>query len=126
MIGARQHVHEGLTYWRSAGPRAVISPSDAVRLLPIYDEYLVSYRDRIAVPHGSGTVGPGAATVTFRHALIVAGHVAGTWNTAAHPDGVAVKVTPARRLTRAEQRAVEAAAGRYARFLGREILLTIT
>ena len=125
MIGARQHAHDGLTYWRVPGARAMASPRPTVRLLPIYDEYLVSYRDRVAVPHSSSTVGSGTATVTFRHALVISGQVAGTWNTGAHPAGVAVKVTPSRRLTRTEQRGVEAAADRYGRFLGREILLTI-
>ena len=94
MIGARQHAHDGLTYWRVPGARAMASPRPTVRLLPIYDEYLVSYRDRVAVPHSSGTVGSGTATVTFRHALVISGQVAGTWNTGAHPAGVTVKVTP--------------------------------
>jgi hypothetical protein len=125
MIGARQHGRDGLTYWRTPGARAVASPAETVRLLPIYDEYLVSYRDRVAVPHSPGVVGSGSATVTFRHALVIGGQIAGTWNTGAHRDGVAVRVTPARQLTSTEGRGVEAAAARYGRFLGREILLTI-
>jgi hypothetical protein len=96
-----------------------------VRLLPIYDEYLVSYRDRIAVPHTSGTAGSGPTTVTFRHALVISGQVAGTWNTGAHPTRLSITVTPVRPLTRTEQRDVQAAATRYGRFLGREILLTV-
>ena len=125
MIGARPHGRHGLTYWRTAGASTVVSSTPAVRLLPIYDEYLVSYRDRIAVPHTSGSVGAGVTTVTFRHALVISGLVAGTWNTGAHPTGLAVTVTPLRPLTRTEQRDVEAAAKRYGRFLGREILLTV-
>jgi hypothetical protein len=129
MIGARQHAQHGLTYWRAGGARALVSRSlsvrPTVRLLPIYDEYLVSYRDRMAVPHTSGSVRAGGTTVTFRHALVIAGHVAGTWNTGPHPTGLAVTVTPFRPLTRTEQREVQAAAKRYGRFLGREILLTV-
>jgi Winged helix DNA-binding domain len=125
MIRARPLAHDGLTYWRIPGARAVVSPGPTVRLLPIYDEYLVSYRDRLAVPHSSGSAASGATTVTFRHALVISGQVAGTWNTGEHPTGVAVRVTPARQLTRTEQRGVEAAAGQYGRFLGREIRLTI-
>ena len=125
MIGARQQSHDGLTYWRVAGARAVAAPSPTVHLLPIYDEYLVSYRDRLVVPHSSGTVGAGPTTVTFRHALVISGRVAGTWNTGAHATRVTVTVTPVRPLTRGEQRGVQAAASRYGRFLGREILLTI-
>jgi hypothetical protein len=129
MIGARQHAQHGLTYWRTAGARAVVSSSltvrPTVRLLPIYDEYLVSYRDRIAVPHTSGTAGSGPTTVTFRHALVISGQVAGTWNTGAHPTRLSITVTPVRPLTRTEQRDVQAAATRYGRFLGREFLLTV-
>ena len=126
MIGARQHAHDGLTYWSIRAARTVGPTSPTVRLLPIYDEYLVSYRDRVAVPHGSGTMDSGLGTVTFRHALVISGRVAGTWNTGAHPTGLAVKVTPARPLTTTEVRGVEAEARRYGRFLGRDILLTIT
>jgi hypothetical protein len=125
MIGARPHAHDGLTYWGMRGARTEGFASPSVRLLPIYDEYVVAYRDRVAVPHGSGTIGSGPATVTFRHALVIAGRVAGTWNTGAHPTGLSVKVTPARQLTRTERRGIEAEARRYGRYLGREILLTI-
>jgi hypothetical protein len=125
LIGARQQAHDGLTYWGIRAARTAGIERPTVRLLPIYDEYLIAYRDRVAVPHGSGTLGSGPATVTFRHAVVIAGRVAGTWNTGAHPTGLAVKVTPARQLTRIERRGVEAEARRYGRFLGREILLTI-
>ena len=70
------------------------------QLLPIYDEYLVSYRDRDAVPHGptkvpSRSQGP----VTFQHALILDGQVAGTWRVTRTLDRVSVEITPLRKLT---------------------------
>ena len=43
---------DGLTYWsvESAGLGSLREA--AAQLLPIYDEYLIAYRDRVAVPHG--------------------------------------------------------------------------
>ena len=125
IIRARPRVHDGLTYWGTGRVAALDPAVETVRLLPVYDEYLVSYRDRVAVPHRSSTVHAGSAAVSFRHALVIAGEVAGTWNTRAHHTGIAMNVTPSRRLTRAEQIGVEAAAARYSRFLGRQVSLTI-
>ena len=87
MIGARQHVTRRpdlLAHRRCQGGGCPDAPRSVS--CPIYDEDLVSYRDRVAVPHSSGTVGAGPTTVTFRHALVISGQVAGTWNTGAHRD----------------------------------------
>ena len=51
MIRAQREMIDGLAYW-SVGPSARRTARDErVHLLPIYDEYLVAYRDRQAVPH---------------------------------------------------------------------------
>ena len=85
-----------------------------MHLLPIYDEYLVAYRDRLAVPHTPA--GSGSA-VTFRHALVIDGQVAGTWNHLRSADPHTVRITPVRRLTRRERELTERTALRYATFL---------
>jgi hypothetical protein len=87
-------------------------------LLPIYDEYLVAYRDRDAVPHPWQ---PSGSTVAFRHAVIINGQVAGTWRTARDQNGTTMTLTPARRLNARERHAAHVAAARYERFLGCEI-----
>ncbi len=85
-----------------------------VHLLPIYDEFLIAYRDRVAVPHGpsSYTLGP------MRHALVIDGQVAGTWTTDRTGK---VSVTPVRGLTSPERKGVEAEAARFERFPGVEV-----
>ena len=83
------------------------SRNAATHLLPIYDEYLVAYRDRIAVPHAAS---PPASRVTFQHALVIDGQVAGTWRTARNGDGLAMTITPLRTLTVRERRAARDAA----------------
>ena len=117
---------DGLTYW-SVEPRAPGSSREATaHLLPIYDEYLVAYRDRVAVPHGPSGIAEGSGqTVIFQHAAIIDGHVAGTWRTFRRSRDITVTVTPLRRLTRDERRALGSAAERYQRFLESPVALEI-
>ena len=63
-----------------------------MHLLPIYDEYIVAYRDREAVPHTR--LGPERSEFAiFQHALIANGQIIGTWRTASGGRGT---VTPSR------------------------------
>lgn len=119
IIRARPIVANGLTYWSRGGPAAVAAPrSPSVRLLPIYDEYLVAYRDRDTVPHGPSTMGWAREAVTFRHAVVIDGQVAGTWNVSGHVGARVVQVTMIRRLAPPERRALETESARYGAFLG--------
>jgi hypothetical protein len=106
----------GHVYWtigRLAPPPARDRP---VHLLPIYDEYIVAYRDREAVPHTR--LGPGRSEVViFQHALIADGQIIGTWRTTPAGRGT-VTLFPVRALKPVEQRALAQAVGRYARFVG--------
>lgn len=142
MIKARQEVVDARTYWsvddtRAGDPRQR-SRTDSrtvddrtvddrglwtddrgpVHLLPVYDEYLIAYRDRVAVPHGPGKIQVGSRSVTFQNALVSDGQVAGTWRIDRKPDGNVVDVTSLGTLSRSERRALDAAAARYGRFLG--------
>ncbi len=112
---ARPSSSGGLTYW-TIGRAPASAPSAArVHLLPIYDEYLVPFRDRDAVPHGPMTA---VDDVTFQHALVIDGQVAGTWRRAGGANGCAVQVFPTRRLTAPERRAILRAVRRYGSFVG--------
>jgi hypothetical protein len=122
---AREEVGDR-TYWTiGATPRR--APRDhVVHLLPIYDEYLVAYRDREAVPHRPSVIASGAATpVIFQHALIIAGQVAGTWRVTRKLGTVLIDAVPLRRLSRPERRALGEAVQRYERFLGAPTELSI-
>jgi hypothetical protein len=114
MIGARATQGDGVTYWTLGDP-----PSGAVRtrlyLLPIYDEYLVAYRDRQVVPHAPYTFG------NVGHALVVHGQVAGTWRVRETGPGLAFEVRLLRPLRRSERRALAVAAARYGRFVARPV-----
>lgn len=122
---ARFEVVDGLTYW-TIGPHYRVAENKAVHLLPVYDEYLVAYRDREAVPHGPSVLrSPVQEGVMFHHALIADGQVAGTWRTAKAANGLRVDVVPMRRLTKPERRALDDAVARYGRFHGVPVSLSV-
>jgi hypothetical protein len=127
MNRARALAVDGRTYWSIGRPPGGPARRPATaHLLPVYDEYLVAYRDRQAVPHGPLTMTFGSArSVTFQHALVIAGQVAGTWRPARDARQGAIQVAPLRRLAASERRAIAEAARRYAGFLGVPVALSI-
>jgi hypothetical protein len=113
MIRARSHDVDGRTYWTIGRTTpARVSSRGAVHLLPIYDEFLVAYRDRAAVPQpASQSLG------SFWHAVVSGGSIVGTWRTARAGAGCALSVTTLRSLTRQERAGLAQAVRRYATFL---------
>jgi hypothetical protein len=129
IIGAQPHAVDGCTYWHVEGGarRAGAGAGASLHLLPIYDEYLVSYRDRVPVPHGPATVPSGArGSVLFQHAMVIAGQVAGTWRTGQAGSAASIRVIPLRKLARAERDQLETTVTRYGRFLGRPVSVSIS
>jgi winged helix DNA-binding protein len=118
MNRAKSETIDGRNYWTIGRRRPPAPAQGTAYLLPIYDEYLVAYRDRVAVPHGPPTVRAGAeVSVTFQHAIIINGRVAGTWRTRATPSGAQADLFPTRTLRVSERRALLNEAERYARFV---------
>jgi hypothetical protein len=117
IVKARREDIGAHTYWTVAPARKGKGRGRPVHLLPIYDEYLVAYRDRHAIPHGppvvtSRTLGP----VTFQHAIVAGGQVAGTWRVRREPAAIRVHAVPLRRLDAEERRSLADAARRFERF----------
>jgi DNA glycosylase AlkZ-like len=112
MNRARSLELDGLKYWTlGREPGGTPRQKAAVHLLPIYDEYLVAYRDHEAVPRAMYTFG------SFHNALVVGGQVVGTWRTIQGPEGAVVDVRTLRRLTPGERRGLDREVARYRRFL---------
>jgi hypothetical protein len=127
LCNAHRQKVDGRSYWSVSPARSAIARGRPAHLLPIYDEYLVAYRDRDAVPHGPASIGSTSnAFVTFQHAVVVEGQVAGTWRAARSPTRVSINATLLRRLTRGERRALAEAADRYQRFLAVPVELSVT
>lgn len=117
IIRARREDAGAHTYWTiTQAPRGE-RRHRLIHLLPIYDEYLVAYRDREAVPHGPPVVASSAlGSVSFQHALVAGGQVAGTWRIRREPNGLLVHVVPLRHLSARERRSLGEAVRRFERF----------
>jgi len=119
-----------LTYW-SAAPASALTrrsrgeggPPSSAYLLPIYDEYLIAYKERKAVSDPASATRSAATIDGYAHWLIVDGLFTGTWRRAETQAGVDVDVVPYRSLAAANRRAIAVAAQRYSTFLGRPVTL---
>jgi DNA glycosylase AlkZ-like len=124
IIKARAEDIGGQTYWTCDWEPRGPTRHQLAHLLPVYDEYIVAYRDRIAVPHGPPKASRRRWT-TFEHMMTIAGQVVGTWRPARTAKGVRIDVAPFRRLAGPERDALTRAAHRYEQFLGTPVKVSI-
>ena len=110
--------------WLPSPRRAVRRTAGAAHLLPVYDEYLVAYKDRSAVVDSRyckrGT------NVLFGSTIVVNGRVAGTWKSTRSEHETLVTLNAFAPLTGRVRRAVDDAARRYGTFLGQSVRVAIT
>src|ERR671910_1067328 len=104
---------EGRIYWLSR--HMPEDSSSTVYLLPGFDEYLLSYRDRSgsldAVHAKTLNAGGGVLSPT----IVVEGRVVGTWKRRFKKDTVVITVSLFASLSEAQNRALGAAVERYSR-----------
>lgn len=95
-------------------------------LLPGFDEYLLGYADRSAQldPVHADRVVPGGNGI-FLPMAVLRGRVVGAWTRTERSRDVRVTLTPFEPLDAAAVRALEAAAGRYARFLDAPVSFSV-
>jgi len=84
-----------------------------VLLLPVYDEYVIAYRDRSAIAH------PGADV--FAHSMVVDGRIRGSWRRTLTGKSMVLEAAPDGRIDAPTRTALLAEARRYATFTGREV-----
>jgi Winged helix DNA-binding domain len=125
-----REVVDGQEYWAGAGGAG---PADTAlaHLVPNFDEYTVGYRDRSAVLDPAYPFDPRSFSF-FREAspmggllsniVTFGGRLRGAWSRALRgSDRVRVEVMPLAALPGEEAEAIDSAAERYARFLGRRL-----
>lgn len=111
MIRARRKEVDRRTYWTARAAPPGRPRERLAELLPYFDEYLVAYRDREAVPHGPSSL------LTFQQAIIVGGQTAATWRVTRQTGGRSIQISPIRRFTARERRALTDAVRRYEGFM---------
>jgi len=97
-----------------------------VRLLPIYDEFLIAFRDRQWASSALSDAPVAMSPNTFAHQLVVNGRVEGSWIQVRGSQEVKLQVTPWAPLTEHLRKTVQAEADRYGRFLQTPVRLIIT
>jgi hypothetical protein len=103
---------DGLTYWTVGPRRSVEDPRDDVYLLPIFDEYLVAYRDLVAVPREKAFYG------LLPQAVVCGGAVVGTWKVVTQRGQRKIDLALGRKLTGGARDHLDRAIDRYTRFAG--------
>ena len=89
-------------------------------LMPNYDEYGISYKDRSALKSDKNTLQPDDDDTQYQPALIIDGQIGGTWDVKSTKSKATVTTTPWQPLTKTKQLAVDNAASRYSSFINNE------
>jgi hypothetical protein len=94
------------------------SPEPAVHLLPGFDEFILGYRDRCALPGDPGLRKMVLKNGMLSPTIIINGRVAGTWKRSFRKGTAVLAIAPFAPLSGAEQETLAATARRYGEFLG--------
>ena len=106
-----------------APPRAS-GPAPAVHLLPNFDEYVVAYQDRSPLFPTEAMARDLAGMNVLASAVVMhRGRIAGGWKRTIEGSRVRLTVSLRATLSQTAQRALESAARRYGRFLGKPLEL---
>ena len=113
---------QGVKRWVAAGPDRPAGSGRSAQLLPAFDEYLVGYQDRDAVldPRRVWQINAGGGLLS--PVIVIDGQVCGTWKRSLKKDKVIVQPNWFGPAGAGASDAFEAAAGRYARFLKRDLV----
>jgi hypothetical protein len=117
-------VIDGETYWYSSSMRTVAPAARAAHLLPLYDEYLISYTDRTAALDPA-LWRPIVARDPFTSAVVLEGRVVAGWKRTRSKDVVTIALDLPAPLKRNDMHVVVEAAHRHGRFLGLDVALDI-
>ncbi len=105
------------TYWVSPANPTSPAKNTAAYLVPAYDEFIISYRDRTDSLESVNNKKAISENGLFRPIIVVNGKVVGIWKRQLKKDKVLVVPEYFRQVTPKEQIQIETAAKRYGQFL---------
>lgn len=119
-----QETIDGQVYW-SAGDKVPIPDlQNGLYLLPNYDEYVVSYKNRQAIEDLNLTPDlTDRRNYLFNHLIVINGLASGLWKRKITPKQVLITYEPFRPFSTAETAALHAEAARFGRFVGLPVTL---
>ena len=113
---------DGRTYWFRSSVRTVATPRTAY-LLPLFDEYLIAYKDRSAALDPSRWT-RGASRDPFSAPVVVDGQVVGGWKRIQRRDRTTIALTRFTSLDKRHVASITDAARAYTRFVGADLELS--
>jgi hypothetical protein len=108
----------GQTYWFAPTMSDTLLDMPAAFLLPPFDEFTVAYSDRSALQHPDHIEQTSDPFINLGPVIVIDGRVVGTWKRTLGKRFVTVALRPFGALTAVEREVIDAAARRYADFLG--------
>ncbi|MFN8459339.1 MAG: winged helix DNA-binding domain-containing protein [Anaerolineae bacterium] len=111
------------TFWLAPDMPLVKGPSPAIYLLPNYDEFLISYRDNRSAVDPKHVRLFTLGNVIFNHFVVLDGRVIGSWKRTFEKKTVVIVLRLFETVSKAQSRAIQAAAERFGRFLGLPVTL---
>jgi hypothetical protein len=109
-------------YWLSTSCNSTSQIDESVHMLPAYDEFLISYKDRTASLSVNNSHASISTNGIFRPVIVINGLVIGIWRRTTAKDKVLVETAFFKGAGKAKKRAIQEAAMAYERFLGRKVL----
>lgn len=111
-------VIDGQTYWFAESTSPPKVPSKTAHLLPIYDEYVMGYKDRSAMLGALEKEKLNANSIAFDNIIVIGGMLVGSWRRTLSKSEVLVEINFNVPLTKTEGQAVATAVEGYGKFLG--------
>jgi hypothetical protein len=105
------------TYWFPASFSIPESIKESVHLLPAYDEFIISYKNRDAVLDGTDHKKAVSNNGIFRPVILINGKASGIWKRTINKDSVIIETEFFRSHTKKEISTIEKASGTYGNFL---------
>lgn len=108
-------------YWVPDSAGLPCTEQDSLYLLPAYDEFLISYKDRSASLPVKTFKRAVSSNGIFRPVIVINGKVAGLWKRVLKKDRIVIETEMFSRPGKSPKTSINAAALRYGQFLDREI-----
>ena len=111
-------------YWFSADRQSDLSPGGTF-LLPAYDEFLISYRDRSASLPAEKHKKTISSNGIFWPVVVSDGQVIGLWKRKVLKDAILIEAGLYRKPTASIAKKVEKAAHAYGKFMGMDVRIDV-
>jgi len=111
-------IHESDTYWFSGSFSHQKPETDSVVLLPAFDEYLISYKNRSAAIEADHHAKAISSNGVFRPIIVVNGRISGLWKHTIKKDKLLIDLNHFRPHNQSEKRLITRAAESFGHFSG--------